>query len=148
ERAAAALEKSLALVRVASKPVGADIFVDRRELGSYGRTPKVIALPPGEHRIWVESAGHRPSEATVTARRGETVPVELVTERIVGRLSVASPVAGRASVRSATGETLQEGATPLEANVPPGSYEVTVTAAGHLPWSGVAHVGADESTTV
>ena len=148
ERVVGELNKSLALVRVQSAPEGAAIYVDRRELGSYGVTPKVIALTPGEHQVWVELAGYRPATGKIEARRAEEVAMNLAPERIVGKLSVTSPARGQVAVQSASGEVLGSGAAPLEVSLPPGSYEVRMTAPGHLPWATVARIDPDQIARV
>jgi len=142
------LKSALSLVRVASTPAGGLIYVDRRELGSYGSTPKTVALTPGEHRVWVEVEGHRPATATVVARRGEERFLAVTPERIVGALNVTSAVSAQVHVRAPSGETLAQGPSPLAAMVPPGSYEVTVLAPAHLPWMGLARVEADKPESV
>jgi outer membrane receptor for ferrienterochelin and colicins len=148
EKAVEVLKRGLALVRIVSEPPGAAIYIDRRELGSYGTTPKVVALTPGEHQVWAELAGYSTAAGTVVAKTGEELPLSLAPERIVGRLVVSSPVAGQATVRGAGGDTVARGDTPLHAELPPGSYEVTVAAGGHLPWTGLARVEAAEDASV
>ena len=48
ERRIQAMRERLALVRVESDPPGAAIYVDRKELGSHGLTPRTIVVPEGE----------------------------------------------------------------------------------------------------
>ena len=65
------LGPKVALVAVDSTPAGAEIFVDREELGSRGVTPAVLALPPGAHTVFVREAGYHPTAAQpVTAALG------------------------------------------------------------------------------
>ena len=148
EKAIASLKTSLALLSVRSVPDGANIYVDRRELGGYGVTPKVIAVSAGDHEVWVEREGYRAATTKITARRGEELPVELAPERIIGELSVTSPGSGQVTVRSPAGETVGEGALPFKTNLPPGTYEIGVVSPGHLPWAGVAHVEAGETSSI
>jgi hypothetical protein len=148
ERVSQALQTKLALVRVQSEPPGAQIFIDRRELGNYGVTPKLVALAPGEHEVWVELEGYRMATAKVVTRRAEEVALELRPELIVGRLQVTSPDAGQVTVRSPAGETLGQGPAPLALDLPPGSYELSVSSPRHLPWTSVARVEADQATAV
>src|SRR5436190_502608 len=70
---AAAIDKlrpHLALVGVTSEPPGAEIYVGRRDLGSLGTTPKVLALPPGTVKLLLDRAGYRPAEVSVELARG------------------------------------------------------------------------------
>jgi outer membrane receptor for ferrienterochelin and colicins len=148
ERTVEALNRTLARVRVESAPPGASIYVDRKELGSYGQTPSVIAIAPGEHEVFVELAGYRSASGKVVAKAGEQVTLALAGSRIVGQLRVTSAQAGQLVVRGASGEIVQSGALPFDAKLPPGTYELGVTARGHLPWSGVAGIEADKTVDV
>jgi hypothetical protein len=148
ERGVASLEKHLALVEVRSDPAGSEIYVDRRELGSYGVTPRVLALVPGEHEVWVERTGYREAHGKITVGRAERQSLDLAPAQILGTLKVTSAVAGTVFVRGHSGETLKEGPAPLETSLPPGSYEVLVKAGGHLPWFGVALIEVDGSTSL
>jgi outer membrane receptor for ferrienterochelin and colicins len=148
EQVVQSLRGKLALVRVQSTPSGARIFVDRRELGSYGTTPRLVALPAGEHEVWIELEGHRSASGKVTLEPARELLLELAPERIVGQLRVTSPSAGEVTVKSAAGETLGHGPAPLELSVPPGSYELSVSSPRYLPWSSLAQVEPDQTTTV
>ena len=70
------------------------------------------------------------------------LPLALSGARIVGHLRVTSAVSGKLFVRATSGEAIQSGALPFDADLPPGTYELTVQAPGHLPWSGVAGIAA------
>ena len=144
----AALTPKVARVEVKSTPPGARIFVDRRELGDFGTTPRVIALEEGEHKVWVELEGYRLADTKLATKNGELAQITLAPQRILGRLVIESPAPGIALVRSPGGERVSEGPTPHTADVPPGPYEVTVTAKGHTPWRGLTGVDADGSVTV
>lgn len=148
ERTVEALKRTLALIRVESVPSGASIYVDRKELGSYGQTPGVVAIAPGEHEVFVELAGYRPTSGKVLAKAGEEVQLALAAARVVGRLQVTSAQAGQLVVRGASGETVQSGALPFSGELAPGTYELSVTARGHLPWSGVVSIEADKAVEV
>jgi hypothetical protein len=148
QTAVLSLKQSLALVRVETQPPGADIYVDRRELGSYGVTPKVVALTPGEHQVWVAREGYRTATAKIEAKKAEELPLSLAPERIVGKLAVSSPVAGQVLVRGPSGDTVAQGPSPLAVSLPPDGYEVTVSAPGRLPWTGFARLEADQATSV
>jgi outer membrane receptor for ferrienterochelin and colicins len=147
EDAVKKLESRVARVLVKSTTPGADILVDQREHGSYGKTPRVVAMPAGDHRVSVDLPGYRSAEVTVSAKKGVQAEIEVNLVRIVGALTITSPVPGTAEVRTAAGEKLASGATPLSASVPPGTYEIGLSAKGYLPWTGVATVEADKATS-
>jgi PEGA domain len=137
------LETRVARVRVETGAVAASVFVDQRAYGSYGQTPLVIAVPAGEHQLWVELDGYRAATAKFSAQKGQEVTVALNPERILGELDVASVVPATARLTTPDGEAVAQGSTPLKAKVPPGTYQLTVSAPGYLPWAGVTTVVAD-----
>jgi outer membrane receptor for ferrienterochelin and colicins len=144
--ATARLEAHVARVQVTSEPAGGLIYVDQRDHGSYGLTPRVLALPPGEHTITIERGGYRSVTVTVTAREGEEVAASGTLTQIVGTLHVASAEGGTVEVREAGGPTLAHGAAPLDATLPPGLYEVEVQADGYRPFTSVSRVSPDART--
>lgn len=145
ERALIQLRPRVALVDVRSTPPGLDVYVDRRELGQYGVTPRVLALSAGEHTIWIEGDGYRRAETTVDVELGGERQVTLSPEQILGRLVVNA--AARADVRvfDAEGQLAHEGQTPLDEPMPPGTYRVVATA-GEERWSEPVVVRADTTT--
>ncbi|MBX3247747.1 MAG: PEGA domain-containing protein [Myxococcales bacterium] len=145
------LAPRVARVVVTSAPEGAAIFVDQREHGSYGVTPRVLALSPGSHRLWVELEGHRLAEAEVTAVVGREVRVALTPERIVGRLRVEAPegvVDAQVRVYDGRGRRLAVGEAPLVVAAAPGRLEVEVEAVGHQPSRQFVEIEADAEVTL
>ncbi|MCC7535106.1 MAG: PEGA domain-containing protein [Deltaproteobacteria bacterium] len=146
--ALARLGPTVARVRVVTEPEGAAVYVDDRNHGTYGTTPRILALAPGEHRLFAELAGYRPTEGTVTAVRGQEVALTLTLARIEGRLRVRAPVAGQVAVRDDEGAVVTSGVAPLEVTLAPGAFTVELVAEGHRPWREVVRIAADETHEV
>jgi len=72
-----ALRSGVAVLQVTTEPEGALLWVDRKDLAPRGETPIELALPPGEHRTFVEKDGYTSVERTQNAVRGQTVVLEL-----------------------------------------------------------------------
>lgn len=70
---------------------GAEVWIDRRDLGSRGRAPLTIALPPGEHTFYFAAAGYRESQMTGTAAIGETARVTMSLTMLPVWLQVLAP---------------------------------------------------------
>lgn len=145
-RARAAVEELSPLVArlaVTTSPRGARIFVDQREYGAYGRSPSVVAVDPGDHRLYLELEGHRTAEVDVSVTQGEQVDLEVSLEAITGRVEIRSSTPGRAELRTPGGALEAEGETPLTVSLPPGPYEVVVTAEGYQTHRGLVEARAD-----
>ncbi len=73
-----ALRMKVGVLRVTSEPGGALLWVGRKDLAPRGETPIELALPPGEHRTFIEKEGYAPIERTQRIVLGETATFELV----------------------------------------------------------------------
>jgi len=72
-----ALRSEVAVLQVVTEPEGALLWVDRKDLAPRGETPIELALPPGEHRTFIQMDGYTSVERMQNAVRGETVALEL-----------------------------------------------------------------------
>lgn len=142
------MRSQIAQVTVTSDPPGARVYVDLEEHGSYGRTPRVLALPAGEHRIWVTLDGHVEDSRTITAVVGESIEVALAPEPVLGELRVEAALAADARVLDEAGAVVAEGPVPLQRALPPGRYDVEVRAEGYPPWRAIANVEANADARV
>lgn len=148
ERALAGLRARLALVVVRSEPADARIWVDRRELGSFGQTPRTLVLEPGRHRLEIEREGFVVAERQVEARAGASATVELALAPLEGTLVVRAEPA-RATVRVMRGEDeVAEGRSGERLTLPVGRYQVEVRAEGHLPQTATVRVSDGREETV
>jgi outer membrane receptor protein involved in Fe transport len=132
------LRPHLALVQVRSEPPGAEIYAGRRDLGSLGTTPKLLALPPGQVKLLLDRPGYRPVEAPVEMVKGTERSVAPVLERIYGAIAFRNLPPGT-TVRdgAADGPLLAAGAAPTK--LLPGRHVLFVAAPGYV----VARVEVD-----
>jgi hypothetical protein len=86
-----ALRPNVAVLSIRSTPPGAEVWVDRRDLAPRGRTPLELALPAGEHEIWLRAPHHREAQAHATAATGATQTVEVTLAPEPVRLQVLAP---------------------------------------------------------
>ncbi len=129
ERRMRALEARLALVRVESDPPGATIWVDRHELGEWGRTPRTIAVEPGVHTIELTLDGHASDRAEVTSVRGETSRVTSALAERRGTLRVTvTPSDARVVATDARGAVLE---LHGEAEIAVGVYRLHIEREGY-----------------
>jgi hypothetical protein len=148
KKAIAELESRTARVLVKSDPPGADIYIDQREHGSYGKTPRLLAVDPGQHKVSVELAGYRIALGEVATRKGEQAELVLTPVKIVGDVKVDANVKGQAFVRTAAGVIAAQGPTPFAAQIAPGEYTVSVEAPGYVSFRGLTAVLEGQTATV
>lgn len=101
-----ALTRRLAIVSVTSTPPGATIYVDQRDHGSFGTTPRRIALPAGAHHVELVLADHEDAARDVSAVVGQATSVEAPLVAFRGAVTITQTIAGASIVarRSGIGE--------------------------------------------
>ncbi|HMR09213.1 MAG TPA: PEGA domain-containing protein, partial [Polyangiaceae bacterium] len=134
-----ALAADIAVVHVQTDPSGAELFVDREELGVFGTSPRRIAVEAGKRRIQARLPKHNDAVTTVAAVLGQAVAVSLQLSPHKGSLAVHTTPAGALVRLEASGEEL--GRTPLRAPLPVGEYRVVITLQGHLEQTKQIRIG-------
>jgi outer membrane receptor protein involved in Fe transport len=132
--AMARIAPNVAVLDVTTSPPGATLYVDRRELGSRGQSPRLLAMPPGRYRVLAELEGYEPTiSEVVVAELGARVPVSLPLPRILGtlRADAADPDARGALVHVDDERAPPACAVPCEARLPPGPHQIFFTREGY-----------------
>ena len=60
----------LGWIEVVSNVPGAEVFIDRQEIGAIGRTPYTGHLKPGKHKLWVQKAGYEVATKEIDVEPG------------------------------------------------------------------------------
>ncbi|MFW6369057.1 MAG: PEGA domain-containing protein, partial [Myxococcota bacterium] len=141
------LAPRVALVRIETRPPGAEIFVERKDLGSRGMSPATLALPPGETTVILSLQGYREQNLTVEMVRGEKADVDAELEFIYGRLSVTGPPEG-AEVRLDREDGELIGTVPEPMRMAPGRHILHVAAPGHVAVQVPVEIVGDEETVL
>ena len=129
EDALTRLRARVSVVRIESEPAGATVYVDRRDLGVRGTTPLVLALDGGTHEVMLELPGHLPEHASVEAVEGTETVVERRLRPRPGYLSIEGGPPGAVAVIG--GDITAQRPLPVELELDPGSYQITIRAPGH-----------------
>lgn len=127
QRRVEALRPRVAAVSIDSTPQGAAVRVDRRDLPVRGQTPMELALPAGEHTLFVVSHGYEESTTTVTATVGSTAQVSLELVGAPVPVQVIAPGGGRLTM---DGEEMAAGRS---VPVSPGPHVVRLEVPGAPP---------------
>ncbi len=141
--ALARIRPKVALLRVTTEPPGADIYVDREDLGSRGRSPQTLALPPGRHLVRVKSAGEHPAEATVVLSRGSETSHSFRLAQVVGRVELTGQPEGAWVRETPDGPSLGE--VPVTLAFAPGKKLFYVGSSGYQPTQFLVDVKAEET---
>jgi outer membrane cobalamin receptor len=95
EAARKALVKNIGLLEIASEPPGATVYLDRRDLGPRGSTPRALGVEPGSYTVILERAGYYPVEVKVSdLAAGDTERVSVKLKPILGQVAVGESVRG------------------------------------------------------
>lgn len=84
------LRPRVALLTVQSDPPGATIYLDRKDLGSRGVTPRTLALPEGTHSVLLELPDFQVGKAErAELKLGEDAHVSIKLEPVLGAIKVS-----------------------------------------------------------
>jgi outer membrane receptor protein involved in Fe transport len=131
KEAIARIRPLVALVKVESNPPGATVYVDRRDLGARGKTPLLLALPPGRYAFLAELDAHEPAKTEpMDLKQGSEQTVTLAPVPIYGAVRVVTEPAG-AEVRDGRDDGPPLCTTPCDAQLPPGRRVLHLARAGY-----------------
>jgi outer membrane cobalamin receptor len=131
ETARKGLASNIALLEIASEPPGATVYLDRRDLGPRGDTPRALGVSPGSYTVILELPGYYPVERHVPElEAGETERVAARLEPILGHVVVGESARG-ASVRVEQGGAVACVA-PCRLNLRPGPHTLYFERAGFV----------------
>jgi outer membrane receptor for ferrienterochelin and colicins len=124
------LARTLALVRVVSDPPGATIYVDQRDHGSFGTTPRTLALAAGAHHVALSMADHADATTDVRAMVGRIEEASVALPPHLGAVTITTSLAGATIVARR-----DEAEIPIRAGerteLPVGTYTFVASAPGH-----------------
>ncbi|MFL5305529.1 MAG: PEGA domain-containing protein [Polyangia bacterium] len=139
-------EHYLGWIEIASNVVGADLYIDRKDIGAIGRTPYTGQLKPGKHTIFLEKFGWQPLQQEIDVPAGTATqhtmtmqPAQAGWVTITGR----STVGGHLVVDDKFGC-----ATPCRAEVAPGKHKLRVERKGFEDYTTDLEVGRGLETAI
>ncbi|MCL2825324.1 MAG: PEGA domain-containing protein, partial [Polyangiaceae bacterium] len=84
------IRQNVAVLSVVTNPPGATVYLERKDLGGRGVTPRVLAYDPGTYRVIVELDGYRDGVVEdVELVLGSTSTINVSLSRITGSVVVA-----------------------------------------------------------
>lgn len=136
----------LGWIEVVSNVPGADVFIDRQEIGAMGRTPYTGHLKPGKHTLWVQRAGYQTASKEIDVEPGtattHTINLEVVD---FGTLKASNKAneGGKLFVDGALLCTL-----PCDQQLKPGDHALRVQKEGMENFEGRLTVNRADTTTM
>lgn len=120
----------VAVVDVRTEPPGATIYVERKDLGPRGETPRALALAAGSYRVFIELSGYYPEERPVDVAVGKTTDLRVDLKPILGTLRVEAGTVG-ARVRMDDNAGPPRCVIPCRIEASPGRHVLHLALDGH-----------------
>jgi hypothetical protein len=139
-------EHYLGWIEITSNVVGADLFIDRKDIGAIGRTPFTGQLKPGKHTIFLERFGYQPLQQEIAVPAGTAMQHNLVMEKSqAGWISITgkTTVGGRLIVDEKFGC-----ATPCRVELLPGRHKLLVERKGFEEYETTVELGQGIETSI
>jgi tetratricopeptide (TPR) repeat protein len=139
-------EHYLGWIEISSNVVGADLFIDRKDIGAIGRTPFTGQLKPGKHTIFLEKFGYQPLQQEIDVPAGTAMQHNLQMQQSqAGWITITGKTTqgGRLIVDEKFGCT-----TPCRAELPPGKHKLLVEKKGFEDYETTVELGQGIETTI
>jgi outer membrane receptor protein involved in Fe transport len=131
ETAVARLAPNVAVLHVVTDPPGATLYIDRKDLGSRGIAPRLLALPAGKYKVIAELDGYEPATSeAVEVKTGKETKLSLALAKVVGTVHVAVTGGPSAAVRVDDEKASVACTAPCDLSLPPGRHELYFQAPG------------------
>ncbi|MFO0588985.1 MAG: TonB-dependent receptor [Polyangiaceae bacterium] len=122
----------VAVLDVKTDPPGATLFIERKDLGTVGTSPRPLALAAGKYRVLAELPGYEPETSSeVEAIVGKSTSVTLILRKVVGKVAISVEGAKTAAVRVDDEDGPVACAAPCELSLVPGRHDLYFSADGY-----------------
>jgi outer membrane receptor protein involved in Fe transport len=145
EDAVRRVSPKVALLDVETDPPGATLYLNRRDLGAIGVSPRALGLPNGRYRVIATLDGYEPAEATTgEIAVGQRAALRLTLKRIQGTVRVEGTPGS--AVRADHEESAILCTAPCQAELPPGLHTILVSKEGYQTAALPVDVAANTAT--
>jgi outer membrane receptor for ferrienterochelin and colicin len=147
EDALARITPNVAILKVETEPPGATVYLDRKDLGPRGNSPRTLGLDSGHHKIIVEKPGYEPAESEIVELKiGKETKVELKLKQVLGTARLEGETGAQVKV-----DDEQSGVVctvPCTLQLPPGHHTFFVLKEGFQTSEVTADIPANAVTPV
>ena len=127
--ALAQIKQYVTVLRVTTRPVGATLYIDRKDLGARGSSPQLFGLSPQAYKLIAEFPGYEPVVVDIPSTApGQELNLDLDLKPILGDVSFIGEVGARVNI---DGEPDSAACVvPCARSVAAGTHVASVTRAG------------------
>ncbi len=141
------IRPKVGVIKVETSPVGATVYLDRKDLGSVGSSPAELGLKPGTYTIIAELDGYEVSSTTdIAVGLNETKSIQVTLVRILGRIELAGEKGTVARIDDERGPAAC--VLPCTLDVAPGPHVVYFERPGYTVAAQTVTVVAKETAQV
>jgi outer membrane receptor for ferrienterochelin and colicin len=147
EDALARITPFVAILKIETDPPGATIYLDRKDLGPRGNSPRTLGLPAGRHKVIAEKPGYEPAESQeVDVQIGKEVVVPLKLKQMLGTAKIDGETGAQVKVDDENGPAACT--IPCSIQVPPGRHTFFIVKEGFQGGEVTTEIPANEVTNV
>ncbi|HET7539201.1 MAG TPA: TonB-dependent receptor [Polyangiaceae bacterium] len=130
--ALAQIKRYVMVLRVTTRPAGAVLYIDRKDLGARGASPELLGLAPHAYKLIAEYPGYEPIAVDVPATApGQELALDLELKPILGEVSFSGDAGTRVDL---DGEPETKGCViPCTRSVAAGSHVASFVHPGFHP---------------
>ena len=127
--ALAQIKQYVTVLRVTTRPVGATLYIDRKDLGARGSSPQLFGLSPQAYKLIAEFPGYEPVVVDIPSTApGQELNLDLELKPILGDVSFIGEVGARVTI---DGEPDSASCVvPCARSVAAGTHVANITRAG------------------
>jgi outer membrane receptor protein involved in Fe transport len=93
------IRQHVLVLRVTTRPAGATLYIDRKDLGARGSSPQLLGLSPRAYKLIAEHPGYEPAVVDVPAAApGQELALELELKPILGQVSFVGEAGARVNI--------------------------------------------------
>ena len=123
------IKRYVMVLRVTTRPVGATLYIDRKDLGARGASPQLLGLAPRAYKLLAEYPGYEPATIDVPAGvPGQELAVDLELKPILGEVSFSGAAGTRVNIDGEPDAAAC--AIPCTRSIPAGSHVASFGQAG------------------
>ena len=135
----------LGWIEVIANVPGADVFIDRQDIGAIGKTPYTGHLKPGRHKLWLSRAGYQPAEKEIVVEPGTATTHNITLTPVDWALFRAGGAQSQGARLLIDGKLAC--VMPCEQKLVPGEHQISIVKDGMEPYSTKITFNRADSTT-